>query len=122
MKMFSVPSVTMNGGSRNLVTRKPFIAPAASPTTSPRRSASGAGAPLPVASCATTMEARIMTAPTERSMPAVRMMSVWAMARVPTTETCWVIRDRFSTRRNLSLSSPKTTTATSRTMAGLRAG
>ena len=63
-----------------------------------------------------------MTAPTERSMPAVRMMRVWAMARVPTTETCWVISERFSTRRNLSLRSPKTTTATSRTMAGLRAG
>jgi hypothetical protein len=31
MKMFSVPRVTMNGGSRNLVTRKPFRAPAARP-------------------------------------------------------------------------------------------
>ena len=63
-----------------------------------------------------------MTAPTERSMPAVRMMRVWAIARVPTTATCCVISDRFSTRRNRSLRSPKTTTAISRTMAGLRAG
>ena len=43
MKMFSVPRVTMNGGSRNLVTRNPFRAPAASPTTRPASSAMGAG-------------------------------------------------------------------------------
>ena len=44
---------------------------------------------------AMTIEQSTMTAPTERSMPAVRMMSVWASARVPTTATCWVMSDRF---------------------------
>ncbi len=37
-------------------------------------------------------------------MPAVRMISVCAMARVPTTATCWVISDRLAARRKRSLS------------------
>ena len=40
-----------------------------------------------------TIIARIVTAPTDRSMPAVRMTSVWPMARHATTATCWSRRD-----------------------------
>ena len=63
-----------------------------------------------------------MTAPTERSMPAVRMMSVWAMASVPTTATCCVMSERFAGFRKRSLSRPNTITETTSTMAGLIAG
>ena len=65
---------------------------------------------------------KIMTAPMDRSMPAVRMMRVWAIASVPTMETCWKISDRLPSRRKRSLVSPKTRIAATRTMAGLIAG
>ena len=29
-------------------------------------------------------------------MPAVRMISVWPMASVPTTITCWMISEKFA--------------------------
>ena len=49
-----------------------------------------------------TIEAKTAMAPTERSTPAVRMMIVWPMASVPTTVTCWMIRDRLDAFRNRS--------------------
>jgi hypothetical protein len=55
-------------------------------------------------------------------MPAVRMISVWAIASVPTTATCCVMSERFAGRRKRSLSRPKTITASTSTMAGLMAG
>jgi hypothetical protein len=69
-----------------------------------------------------TIELSTMTAPTERSMPAVRMMSVWAIARVPTTATCCVIRERFAGFQKRSFRSPKTITEITSTIAGLIAG
>ena len=60
------------------------------------------------------------TEPTERSMPAVRMTRVCAIARVPTTATCWVISDRLAGARKRSLSSPNTSTATTSCHRGLR--
>ena len=44
-----------------------------------------------------------MIAPTERSMPAVRITSVWAMPRVPTTITCWTTSERFAGSRKRSV-------------------
>src|SRR5436190_1905471 len=43
--MLSVPSVTINGGSLILVTRKPLMKPVSAPTAMPRRSARGPGTP-----------------------------------------------------------------------------
>jgi hypothetical protein len=63
-----------------------------------------------------------ITAPTDRSIPAVRMMSVCAIASVPTTATCWVTSDRFAGSRKRSFSSPNTTIARTKTTAGLSAG
>ena len=50
---------------------------------------------------AITIWARIAAAPTDRSMPAVKMIMVWPMARVASTATCWIISDRLVAFRNL---------------------
>ena len=63
-----------------------------------------------------------MMAPMLRSIPAVRMISVWAMASVPTITVCWVISDRLVARMNRSFSIVKTIIATIRTKSGLRYG
>ena len=76
--------------------------PQAVPTTKPISSASRPGTPASADSLAITIEDSTMIAPTERSMPAVRMTSVWAMPSVPTTITCWTISDRFAGARKRS--------------------
>ncbi len=112
----------MNGGSRSRVTSMPLNRPAAMPTRRPRSRASGAGTPFWEAVWAISIDESTITAPTDRSMPAVRMMSVWATASVPTTATCWVIRERFAGARKRSFRMPNTITATTSTTAGLTAG
>ena len=42
-----------------------------------------------------TIEPSAMTVPHDRSMPAVRMISVWPIASVPITITCWKISEKF---------------------------
>ena len=42
-----------------------------------------------------TIEASTMTMPTERSIPAVRMISVWAIPKMPMIVTCRRIVERF---------------------------
>ena len=59
-----------------------------------------------------------MMAPTERSMPAVRMMIVWATPSVPMTITCCTISDRLAGARKRSAVRLKPITAISRTIAG----
>ena len=46
--------------------------------------------PEPTASLVITMPPSAITMPQLKSMPAVRMMSVWPMARVPVMAVCWV--------------------------------
>ena len=75
-KMFSVPSVTMNGGSLTRVTSRPLSIPHASPTVKPRSNASKPGTPASAESFAMTIDESTMMAPTDRSIPAVRMMIV----------------------------------------------
>ena len=65
---------------------------------------------------------KIMIAPMDRSMPAVRMMSVCAMARVPTITVCWIISEIVEGRRNRSLTRPKMSTTTTRTIRELNQG
>ncbi len=48
--------------------------------------------------------ARVVAAPMLRSMPAVRMTSVWAIARVPTTTVCCVTNEMFCGSRKRSFS------------------
>jgi hypothetical protein len=115
---FSVPSVTMNGGSRRRVTSRPLMRPHAVPTPKPISSASSPGTPESAESLAMTIDDSTMMAPTDRSMPAVRMMIVCATPRVPTTITCCTISERLRGSRNRSAVMLKTTIASSSTSAG----
>ena len=88
MNTLSVPSVTMNGGRLRRVTSTPLRKPAPTPTSTPSRRAGTAGTPFSDASFAITIMDRIAIAPTDRSMPAVRMISVCPTARAATTAVC----------------------------------
>ena len=95
--MLSVPSVTMNGGSAIRVTSRPLTKPErARRPAMPSRIASSGGTPLSTAILVITMQPNAITVPHDRSMPAVRMISVWPMASVPTTITCWMISEKFA--------------------------
>src|SRR3954454_4147620 len=100
--MSSVPSVTMNGGNRSPVTRPPLSAPKAAATSRPMRMASSGATPLWTANFVMTIDASAITRPQERSIPAVRMTSVWPIASVPKTITCWRISEKFGPDRNRS--------------------
>src|SRR4051812_21577 len=93
--MFSVPSVTMNGGSRSVVTSPPFRTPKPPATSRPTMIDSAGARPLSTASLVMTIDDSAMTRPQDRSMPAVRMISVWPMASVPSTITCWSTSEKF---------------------------
>ena len=76
MKMLKVPSVTMNGGSLSRVTNAPLMAPATAPARMPSARAKIPGIPFFTAKLAISSDERIAMAPTDRSMPAVRMTNV----------------------------------------------
>ena len=94
--MFIVPKVTMKEGSFALVTRRPLIKPNSAVTPMPQRMAKPTGNSFSTASLVITIDPSAITMPQDKSMPAVRMMSVMPMANTPTTITCCVIRERFS--------------------------
>ena len=116
--MLSVPSVTMKGGSLIRVTSRPLTRPNSAVTPMPHRIASGAGSPSSTASLVITMPPSAMTMPHDRSMPAVRMISVWPIAMTPTTMTCCRTSEKFSPVRKRSLWVAKKTQASSRAMKG----
>ena len=86
--MLSVPRVTMNGGSFTRVTSTPLSVPARAATTMPIASAATPGTPWSDDTLAITIADRMAMAPTDRSMPAVRMTIVWPTARAATTAAC----------------------------------
>src|SRR6266496_2475340 len=100
--MFSVPRVTMNGGRLMVVTRPPFSRPKPAQRSRPSRIARNGFSPELTASLVIAMLPSAMTAPLDRSMPAVRMTSVCPMARVPTTMTCWTMREKLPPVKNRS--------------------
>src|SRR3974390_685451 len=71
----SVPSVVMNGGISNAAISAPFRKPKQSPTASAaaKTGASGAGETAGIASM---MEAKVSTAPIDKSSPSVMMIRV----------------------------------------------
>ncbi len=85
----SVPSVTMKGGIFSRVTSAPLSQPKKAPHSSPSGKATIIGRPSMTPSRPITTEEMTMMTPIERSMPAVRMTSVWPMPRMPVTIT-WV--------------------------------
>ena len=84
----SVPSVTINGGSLILATRKPLKAPISVPIAIPAAIAIGSGTPYDTESRPITNVERTKIAPTERSIPAVSIINVCAIATMPITVTC----------------------------------
>ena len=105
--MFSVPSVTMKGGSLMRVTSRPLTRPNSAVTPMPQAIASGAGSPSSAANLVITMPPSAITMPQDRSMPAVRMIRVWPIAITPTTITCCRISEKFSPVRKRSLCAAK---------------
>ena len=120
--MFSVPSVTMNAGRRSAVTSPPFSIPNATHVRMPSASAGSGAMPFSIASFVITIWPSAITVPTERSMPAVRITSVWPIARTPTTITCWSTSERFWTSRNRSLLSEKNAIVPSSASSGATVG
>src|SRR5690242_5040165 len=100
--MLNVPSVTMNGGSRRTVMSPPFKRPKPAATSRPITIDSAGATPLSTASLVMKIDDSAMTRPQDRSMPAVRMTSVWPMASVPSTITCWSTSEKFGPVRNRS--------------------
>src|SRR6266487_1329372 len=100
--MFSVPRVTMNGGRLMVVTRPPFSRPKPAQRSRPSSIARNGFSPELTASLVIAMLPSAMTAPLDRSIPAVRMTSVCPMARVPTTMTCWTMREKLAPVKNRS--------------------
>ena len=120
--MLSVPRVTMKGGSLIRVTSRPFSAPASTATARPMISATGPGIPLSATSFAITRDDSTMTAPMDRSIPAVRITRVWPTASEPPQATCCRRMDRFCGVKNRPFSRPKMTPARIKTISGLSAG
>src|SRR6201992_2047152 len=114
----SVPRVAMNGGTWNRVTSTPLMPPQIRPMIAPMIRAGTTGTPELMASPAITIWARIMAAPTDRSMPAVKMMMVWPRASRPITATCCSMIDRLARAKNRVLIRPKITTARISTISG----
>src|SRR3954470_9722922 len=122
VKIENVPRVTMNGGRFSRVTSVPLSSPVSSPTARPISRAISPGTPWSWLSLTITSDDSTIAIPMDRSMPAVRMITVCPTARAPTTAICWTSRDRACGRRKLSATMPKTTTARISTINGLSAG
>ncbi|GGN40534.1 hypothetical protein GCM10010842_25500 [Deinococcus daejeonensis] len=115
-----MPSVTMNGGSFHFVMSRPLAQPTNAPTAKPARIASETGTPCSTASLPMTMLLRAMIIPQLRSMPAVRTISVCAMAITPTKDACWRIRLKVPSVRKRSDWKVKNRQAISRAIRGPR--
>src|SRR5262245_18756652 len=105
--MFSVPRVTMKGGSLISVTRRPFTIPNAAETARPQPMATCGSMPTSAASLVMTIPPNAMIIPQARSIPAVRMTNVCPMATTPTTITCCTMSEKFCPLRKRSLSRAK---------------
>ena len=99
----SIPSVTMNGGRDIRVTSSPLASPNPAQTRMPMRIARAGGTLPPTASLVITIVPNAMIAPLDRSIPAVRMINVCPIARVPTTITCWMIREKLPGVKKVSV-------------------
>ena len=79
-----VTRVITNGGTFSLVTIVPCQIPTTAQTASVDKMATGAGSPALTLNQAARMPARPASAPTDKSMPPVRMTRDSPMARMPT--------------------------------------
>ena len=74
--IFQVPSVTIKGGRRNLVTNQPFKYPQIAPLAMPTIIATDVGMPICTESFPMKTEAKTIIAATLKSIPAVRIINV----------------------------------------------
>ena len=125
----------MKGGIRAFVTSSPLNTPIAVPNSIPMGMAiktgnggisivkkpSGIWAPN-TAKRPMIIEVVTSMAPTERSIPAVKIMIVWAIAIMPVIVTCFRIRDKVLADMKFLAISPKTKTLTTKMMAGIAVG
>ena len=92
-----VTSVMTNGGTFSRVTMAPCQKPTAAQMAMVNRIAAGAGRPWLTLNQAARIPARPASAPTDRSMPPVRMTSASPMARMPTWDRSRPITWRLPT-------------------------
>src|SRR3954451_8650862 len=117
----SMPRVTMKGGSLIRVTSRPETVAISVQATRPARIETAGGIP-PIVSLVSSNVPNTAIAALARSMPAVRMISVWPRASVPMTTDCWTINEKLSTLRNVLVESEKKTITTTRAAVGPRTG
>ena len=86
----------MKGGRPMAVVSQPFRTPKATHTAIPTRTAASGFMPALANRPVMSTEESAMIIPLERSIPPVRMTSVWPMARVPTTMTCWKMSEKLA--------------------------
>src|SRR5262245_5229519 len=111
--MPSVPSVVTNGGKPSHATSAPFANPNAAPSASAPPSASVSD-PVLTATAASTTHASVSTAPMERSMPSVSMISVIGRARSSRIVDCIPMFARFAgSRKPVPLSAKPALSTTS---------
>ncbi len=104
----------MNGGSRMNAINTPLVSPSNRPKPIPAAIPSMPNCGESDASMATTADAAKI-APTDRSMPAVKITKVMPAARTMFTEACWVMIDRFCTVKKFSLIRAKPRTSNNST-------
>src|SRR4051794_31624560 len=104
----SVPSVATKGGMPPSATRAPFATPNAVPTAMPMSSATMVEPFSPVAAASAT-DAKVRTAPIERSSPSVMMISVIGRASTSRIADCSRTFDRLP-----GLATPRAPSAKSR--------
>ena len=95
------------------MTRRPLSSPNAPHASRPHAIARYGFNPESTASVVITIEPSAITMPQERSIPAVRMISVCPIASTPTTTTCCRISERFCPVKKRSVCEAKNAHATS---------
>ena len=78
----------MKGGNRITATNHPFNAPIAVPAVNPIKTDSSTGIPYLKVNWPIKTEVITAIAPTDKSIPAVRMTILCAAATIPTIWTC----------------------------------
>jgi len=114
--MPSVPSVATKGGMSSQAMIQPFSRPKARPIASAATKASGSE-PVDTATEASTTEASVSTAPTDRSRPSVMMMKVIGSASSNRIADCTRMFDRLGAVEKPGLMLAKIANSATRTKA-----
>jgi hypothetical protein len=105
-----VASVMMKGGIGVRAAKAPLTAPQSIAT--PRPAATDGATPARGNSQTVTVPTSATTAPTDRSIPPIRITRVIPNARIALTEICWARSSRFSAVRNCGTQARNTPSST----------